>query len=220
MNERSPAESFYDKLAARYDRETFAPEAWTPPEHVAHATAKVANVDSVLIIGVGTGQDIDALGTHAPAHIEGIDVSGEMLALCRAKHPRVLLHHADFMTFNGLLRQKYNLIVCSGTLEFIEDFEGFFVRCSQLLAPQGMMIITYEPLIPDHALQSKHESETVSERSSKFGIKDFKTYRRSFDQFSNAIARATLQLHEHYDFVAYRKLETDIIYHFVVLKGV
>ncbi len=65
-----------------------------------------------------------------------------MVAKAYSKFQDVQLHHGDFMKFVGFKLSSYDLIICSGTLEFISDYYGFFVKCSELLSKYGELIVT------------------------------------------------------------------------------
>src|ERR1035438_1190480 len=93
---------------------------------------------NVLIIGIGTGADIDAISPEPGRVIEGVDISEKMIEICHEKHPTTKLHRADFVKFNDFAFQPYGLIICSGTLEFIECAEAFFVKSAQLLSSDGV----------------------------------------------------------------------------------
>jgi predicted TPR repeat methyltransferase len=213
----TPASLYYDKIAAVYDQATSPQGAWTPPGVVAREALKADKGGDILIIGVGTGQDIEAFKAGPQRALEGIDISEKMVQLCRAKYPRAKIHHGDFMGFEGLDKSSYEMIICSGTLEFIADLEGFLRKCAGLLSRQGSLILTYEPLIPGHSLQSSARSLTVENPQSKLYTEEFYTYRRDFQTFQTAASQAGLHIATHYDFVSYRKAEVEIVYKLVVL---
>lgn len=218
MNNEQPVAKYYDKLAPIYDQATAQPGVWTPPEFVAKEIAKREIGSPIFIVGIGTGKDIQGKLCGLQAEIEGLDISEKMVEICRTKFPNVSVYCSDFMTFTQFQRKEYQLIICSGTLEFISDFEGFFMKSAKLLVKNGMLIVTYEPLIHSHKLQAEACAKTVTNRESQFHVDDFFTFRRTLMQFQNAIGKAGLGIVEFFEFVAYRKAETDIIYHLAVLK--
>jgi len=216
---KNPVEQYYDKLAGIYDEATSKPGAWTPPAYVKEELERNRRTyGTVLIVGVGTGKDIAVLKSVGAAHIEGIDVSKRMVEQATRKFPETHLHHGDFMKFNRFKLSSYDLIICSGTLEFISDFSGFFVMCSKLLSVSGDLILTYEPIVLGHKLQYEAQTELSPELSKKWGIRGFMTYRHSFNDFLVNINKIGLRLENYFEFISYRKLETDIIYHFARLR--
>jgi ubiquinone/menaquinone biosynthesis C-methylase UbiE len=219
MTAETPAEKYYDLLASRYDDATKVNSAWSPPTQVAKALSRFTQpLDNVLIVGIGTGADLSALPDFATQFVEGVDISRLMLDKCAKKYPTVTLHHGEFMTFTGFARSAYDLIICSGTLEFIADFDGFFLKCARLLAPNGALLLTYEPVIYGHAWQNDAESDTMGVNAEKAGFAGFRTFRRSLHQYAVASLGAKLETIEHFSFIAYKKENVDIIYNFAVCQ--
>lgn len=219
MTTEISAEKYYDLLASRYDDATKVTSAWSPPSQVAKALSRFTQPrNNVLIIGIGTGKDLSVLPNFATHFVEGVDISRLMLDECAKKFPTVTLRHGDFMTFAGFARSAYDLIICSGTLEFISDFEGFFLKCARLLAPNGALLLTYEPVIHGHVWQNDAESDTVGINAEKARFAGFKTFRRTLHQYDVATLRAKLETIEHFSFIAYRKANIDIIYNFAVCQ--
>ncbi len=216
----APAAAYYNELSSIYDETTSVSGVWTPPEFIKNEILCCnANHTSALVIGVGTGQDLEALITKKIPHIEGIDISSGMLECAKSKFPNVHFNEGDFITYDAFERQKYDLIICSGTLEFIPDFSTFFKKSSQMLSTSGQMILTYEPLIHNHKIQQNPQSETVPIGASKWYVPDFMTYRRPLDMFLKNIKENNLALEHFFEFIAYRKLDTDIIYHLARLNA-
>jgi len=219
MNHHNLTEKYYDRLSQRYDEATEKEGAWTPPMQLAQALRRLQQpYRSLLAIGVGTGRDLSSLDPLAPVEMEGIDISQHMLAICEKKYPGIKLHKGNFMTYDKFCRPQFDVIVCSGTLEFIPEFESFFGKCATMLSENGTLLATYEPLIFGHAWQQDAESDTMGALAEKSGFIGFRTFRRSAYQFEQAILKAGLQAVEHYSFVAYKKLESDIIYNFAACK--
>lgn len=219
MTTELSAEKYYDLLASRYDEATKSNSTWSPPSQVAKALSGFNQPrDNVLIVGIGTGSDLPALQDFATQFIEGIDISRLMLDECAKKYPTVILHHGEFMTYTNFARSAYDLIICSGTLEFIADFDGFFLKCARLLAPEGALLLTYEPVIYGHAWQNDAESDTMGINAEKAGFVGFKTFRRTLHQYDVATLGAKLQTTEHFSFIAYKKASVDIIYNFAICK--
>jgi trans-aconitate methyltransferase len=54
---------------------------------------------AAIDVGCGSSGRIIALLLARGFEVEGLDFSGEMLALARPKHPDVLFHHADICTW-------------------------------------------------------------------------------------------------------------------------
>lgn len=63
---------------------------------------------ALLDVACGTGGHIGLLRQHYT--VEGLDISPDMLAIARRKHPDVVLHRADMADFN--LGRQFDIIVC------------------------------------------------------------------------------------------------------------
>ena len=204
------ADEFYDRLADSYD--TVTVNAWTAPEQVESITYKlVSNNSAILDIGIGTGQSVERIYRSGNYRvIEGIDCSKNMLQKCHEKFPEIILHHGDFSLFTNFSLGKYDLITCCGALEFIPDLELFIKKCKTLLNEDGHLVLTYEPIVLGHRLQSVSVSSASSERLS--GIDNFLIYRRSIDEFNELIIKNKFKIIESKIFISYKKLDSDIIY--------
>ncbi len=216
---KNPVEKYYDKLAPVYDQATAGPGAWTPPGYIAKELKAIGKkYDKALIVGVATGQDIETLDSIGVVKIDAVDVSGKMLAIAALKFPKVSFQKGDFMLLEDFKENSYDLIVCSGTLEFVADFEGFFEKCFKLLKKGGDLIVTYEPIILNHKIQREESSELGSEISKDWGILGFVTHRHSPEEFLAVSQKAGFALQKAFKFIAYKKLGEDIIYNFAHLK--
>ncbi len=113
---------------------------------------------SALIIGIGTGQEMEPLISSGIQHIEAVDLSSKMLEVSGSKFPDACLHYGDFMTFSEFQKKSYDLIVSCGVVECINDFPGFLKKVSLLLAPSGLVLLTFTPILLTHPIQSKATS--------------------------------------------------------------
>jgi ubiquinone/menaquinone biosynthesis C-methylase UbiE len=215
-----PVAQYYDRFSDVYDEASSVHGAWTPPEFMKQEIIAFKHkIHTALIVGIGTGHDIEALKLKQIKHIEGIDISSGMLAKAKVKHPEIILHHADFITYDNFKKEKYDLIICSGTVEFIPDFSGFFEKISHMLTKNGRLLLTYEPVILNHAIQKDRQSETVPTTSSHLYVPGFMNYRRPVTEFLEQVKKNNFTLENFFEFVAYRKKNIDIIYHFARLSA-
>jgi SAM-dependent methyltransferase len=148
-----PRARFFDGIASQYD--AAASRGWPINRYVSEEMSALGRTfQSCLVVGVGTGQELEPLFQNGVSYVEAIDFSENMLRVARGKYPTVNYHCADFLTFAGLHRKVYDLILCNGVFEYDEDFSTFLGRASRLLSPGGVMLLTFTPLLPARPLQS------------------------------------------------------------------
>lgn len=113
--------------------------------HVTHVleliAARCPDVRSVLEMGCGTGQFMHRLAPEVD--VVGVDLSHEMLAVCRRKHPDLEVHHGDFATVD--LGRRFGAVVCLfSSIGYVSGVAGLetaienFVRHT---APEGVVVI-------------------------------------------------------------------------------
>ena len=209
-----PTAAYYDKLSREYDA-LATPDYWRAPAMVARALQRhtPSPGQPVYIVAIGTGLDVGTILALNPGSIDAIDLSGEMVAISRAKYPQLSITQGDFMAAPPT-HDNYGLVVCGGALEFIADFAGFFQKCAGMLQPGGQLVVTYEPIIDGHKLQG----EAISQSGHKFEIEDFLTYRHTLTELLAVTAAAALTLLDLTEATAYAKDGCDIIYHCATLR--
>jgi SAM-dependent methyltransferase len=115
-------------------------------EH-ADLLALLPDVDGrrVLDLGCGAGQLARYLATTGAAEVVGVDVSQRMLALARAEwaHPRVTYCHGavEEVVFPPA---RFDLVVSSLVLHYVEDYLGVVLRIAGWLAPGGVLVYSTE----------------------------------------------------------------------------
>jgi 2-polyprenyl-3-methyl-5-hydroxy-6-metoxy-1,4-benzoquinol methylase len=99
----------------------------------------------VLDLGCGAGQLAHHLATRGASDVVGIDVSERMLALARAQwaharvtYQRVALEDAAFPA------ARFDLVVSSLALHYVEDYQGLLARIAGWLAPGGVLVYSTE----------------------------------------------------------------------------
>ena len=99
----------------------------------------------VLDLGCGAGQLARHLATTGAAEVVGVDVSERMLALARAEwaHPRVTYRRAaiEEVTFPP---ERFDLIVSSLVLHYVDDYAGLVRRIARWLLPGGVFVYSTE----------------------------------------------------------------------------
>lgn len=92
----------------------------------------------VLDAGAGTGL-YAAFVKKLGAHVLALDISENMIRLLRKKNIHAL--RGDIETFS--LKKRFDVILCSGPLEFIEHQDRALENLSKHLKKGGMLIIIY-----------------------------------------------------------------------------
>ena len=120
---------------------------WERALERADLLALLPDVDGrrVLDLGCGAGQLARYLATTGAAEVVGVDVSERMLALARAEwaHPRVTywrgaVEHVMFPP------ARFDLVVSSLVLHYVDDYAGVVSRIAAWLAPRGVLVYSTE----------------------------------------------------------------------------
>ena len=140
MNNLERAVEFYARTSGRYARRR--PHgirepvlAWQRKGIVELAAPRTT--DSVLDVGCGAGQ-IAALLRPMVASICGVDASKEMVALARRWLDEEA--HASLETLH--LGRRFDLIVCCGVFDFVEDPAAGLDAIRRHLAPGGRAVVS------------------------------------------------------------------------------
>ena len=91
----------YDELASSYD-ETAQTFGWTTPAMVGQELERLpALTGDALVVGVGTGLDLDGVKAKTSGAIVALDIAPRMVQAALAKHPDVRGVTTDFFTWDG-----------------------------------------------------------------------------------------------------------------------
>lgn len=93
---------------------------------------------SILEIGCATG---DLLAALRPSRGVGIDFSGQMLELARARHPHLEFIQMDAEALH--LNETFDYVIISGLVGDLEDIQLFFSRLHQVTRPDTRIVIDY-----------------------------------------------------------------------------
>ncbi|HWM07373.1 MAG TPA: methyltransferase domain-containing protein [Actinophytocola sp.] len=129
--------SIYQRLAAVYDLAAGLPLIARPRARL-FALADIQPGQRVLLVGVGTGQDL----VHLPAGTEvtGIDLSPAMLARARARGTDATLRemNAEQLAFPD---GSFDVVVLSYVLSVVADPARALTEAARVLAPHGSIWI-------------------------------------------------------------------------------
>jgi SAM-dependent methyltransferase len=96
----------------------------------------------VLELGCGTGQLLNALN---PSYGVGIDLSDKMVSIAKKNYPNLEFIKGDLEDKNLIssLNGKFDFIILSDTIGYLDDCEEAFVELHQLCTPDTRLIISY-----------------------------------------------------------------------------
>jgi len=157
MNARVEQSDIYNaEWAANYERRANAAIAGRDGLYrlCVAALAAIPAPQDILVVGCGTGEELDALATALPAvRFDGIDPSAAMLEFCRTRlvrqsvHSRVSLHACTLSGF--ATTRQYQGATSILVAQHLPDGEAaaFFRQISALLEP-GAVLFTADLHIP------------------------------------------------------------------------
>jgi len=122
----------------------------------------VNNMD-VLDIGCGMGKFINYILTFNPNSITGMDISANMIDYARNEvtNEEVKLIVSDLMNFET--NEKYDVIVSSLALHYIENYRSAVEKIYGLLNPSGTFIFSSEHPIQTATKQTEYWSHEPEE---------------------------------------------------------
>jgi SAM-dependent methyltransferase len=126
----------------------------------AAASIKPAAATRLLDVGCGTGGHIAHL--KARYAVEGIDLDPGLLAVARARHPEVIFHLGDMLTFD--LERAFDAVVCLfssiGYVRTVPRLKEAVANLARHLAPGGVLVV--EPwLMPGVFIQGGLHADFV-----------------------------------------------------------
>lgn len=102
---------------------------------------------SILEIGCGTGSLLSCL---APKYGVGIDISSEIVEIAQQKYSHFTFYQMD--AENIELDEKFDFIVITDTLGYLEDIQRAFKELWKVSHPETRIIITYHSFLWQSAL--------------------------------------------------------------------
>jgi SAM-dependent methyltransferase len=140
---------------------------------------------SVLEIGCGTGELLNEIKGKDKT---GIDFSSAMIKIAREQYPQLEFHvmNAEELTLN----KKYDVIILSNIVGFLEDVEEVFKQLNKVCHSQTKIIVTYysflwEPLL---SLGETIGLKTKSPKQNWLSLDDIRNllYVAGFDVYRNS----------------------------------
>lgn len=142
--------------------------------------AQLPENSRILDIATGTGVLIPRLLETNPLEIVAIDLSNQMLAMARKKHPdsRVQFQTADFYSFEA---DKFDFAVAYSAYPHFENKSLFCDRLSACLKPGGRFMVAHSE--SRKIINGRHSGQEVRKVST--GLKDAQSEGQIFSSTFN-----------------------------------
>lgn len=142
--------------------------------------AQLPENSRILDIATGTGVLIPRLLETNPLEIVAIDLSNQMLAMARKKHPdsRVQFQAADFYSFE---ESSFDFAVAYSAYPHFENKSLFCDRLSACLKPGGRFMVAHSE--SRKIINGRHSGQEVRKVST--GLKDAQSERQIFSSAFN-----------------------------------
>lgn len=118
--------------------------------------------ESLLDVGCGTGVHLELLGRGFER--EGLDLSGEMLAIAQRRCPDIRFHQADMAAF--MLDRTFDVVTCLfsavGYVATPKRLSSAIVCMASHLNPGGILLL--EPWLEPHAYVEGNLVHNIAER--------------------------------------------------------
>jgi predicted TPR repeat methyltransferase len=128
------------KQAEQYDEEALA-TGWQGPALVFQlASRSIEPGQTILDIGIGTGLGSERLA-QAGLHVYGMDISDDMLEICRKKGftAGLVCHDLTIVPY-PFSDASFNHVVSTGVFQFFSDLDRVFGEVQRVLPGGGMFI--------------------------------------------------------------------------------
>lgn len=100
---------------------------------------------AILDLGCGYGENCREFIKMGAAKVTGIDISKKMLEIAQKENSAPNINYLNIpMEDIGSLKEKYDVIVSSLALHYVQDFEGVCKNVYKLLNENGLFIFSQE----------------------------------------------------------------------------
>ena len=168
-SESSNTEEFYDRISSEY---TSKIERCVPRYHEMHQSIlryipADLKPEKILELGCGSGVLSELILKEYPvAELHVVDVSQEMLDLCRARLPsgaNVVCHHADFRQLD-FAAGRFDLVASSISIHHLEDpaKQILFGKIWEFLSDRGVLVYSDQFAGATPEIHQHHKEEWKS----------------------------------------------------------
>jgi predicted TPR repeat methyltransferase len=135
----------YKENASQYDEQVKEYDSYVHDIIFGMSYDYVKPNEKLLDLGIGTGLasiNFSKIGLK----IYGLDISEEMLNMCKAKSFTKELKKHNLLENKIPYNDKYfNHIICSGVLHFISNLENIFSEVARIIIDGGIFAFTFAP---------------------------------------------------------------------------
>lgn len=145
MTDKTKISEIYDGLVNNYlDRDTPSHRAFLNTVELQELAKLDMNGKSLLDIGCGVGRVAAFVQGKGIGFYCGVDISIEMIAACqhRFKGYEELIFQVGDASCLALPDESFDIIVCYGLYEYIDNLSSYLSEASRLLAKGGRFIFT------------------------------------------------------------------------------
>ena len=124
----SYVEALFDGYAERFDQHLVQALRYQTPTKLYElwrASAQKKEALTILDVGCGTGSRGELLKPHA-SHLEGLDLSKEMLNVAREKNLYDALHQVEMLSFLAQQKKVFDVVVFADVLVYCGDLVSLF----------------------------------------------------------------------------------------------
>lgn len=144
----------YDAGWGRWgDMIRFSPAPWHR-RRLLLAEARRLRFDSVLDVGCGRGEMLQAFGERFPARGTGVDLSEAAVAACRRRFPDARFEVLDLEA--DRLSERFDLVLCSEVLEHCGDPARALGNLRQMTAGHLLLTVPGGPVFPIDRAMGHH----------------------------------------------------------------
>jgi predicted TPR repeat methyltransferase len=157
---RAYVETLFDSYAEEFDEHLVAKLGYRTPQLLAELLPAEARFDGVLDLGCGTGLMAPLLAARA-THIDGVDLSSQMLAKAAALKLYRELRHGDVaedLRQAAARGRSYGLVVAADVFVYVGALDDVFSAARQVLPAGGHFLFSVEESDAGHALQLRSSS--------------------------------------------------------------
>ena len=170
---RGYVQALFDSYADDFEQHLVDALRYRGHEAVVQAAAAGAPYASALDLGCGTG--LAGAGLRPLARrLEGVDLSGTMLARARARGVYDALVHADLAEHLRSTHERHDLVVAADVFIYVGVLDGVFAGVRRVLAEGGRFVFTVETAERGIELRSSlryaHGSDELARLASAHGF--------------------------------------------------